>query len=1449
MNKPMKKAISFLLLVSIIITEINLCSILTSASQIDDIKDPLSISGEVLTGEEQAEKEELQSESVENLDVFETELEEIDEKAPLVQAENSEDINSLEESEAATTVISPDLSDENGQGVEKETEPEIVNTNENIIENSGSEENKKVEDEQIDDAEVSLEIQSIEQTEDFLVQTDGNFTHVIVFAKFNDTANTINTENLQMLQCLFDGDEEHQNAMKPYFERISNGHLQMDNIYPQYDGAQIVPYTLNGNAEDYARTENLVRATVQQLTENGKISEEYDQDGDGLWDYLTIVLPGTGEYVWADKGLEDIGIGLYQIAYADSLMEEYANPEKLLKNVLRSFGYPDIQMDEAESEVPNPLAFFRSEISGWLSVPEVTESCIGYTLYDIYDDSNDHNQAVILKTSASDSEVFVVEYSHMYLSEGGIVVYRVSKTEAVEENNILWDVYVFAPDEMITYTDGSNSGITLENIENLEEGQVIFDISFSHPDGQVSLTAQNRMIASQSLFPTVYEGVDYSPVFDAQYYLNSYKDLKAKFRNDEDKAFSHFLETGMTEGRQGCENFNVYTYKNRYSDLRAAFGNDLKQYYLHYLNTGMAEGRSGEGTSSFLDPITVYEGVDYSPVYNYDYYLSTYEDLRQIYEGDDTGALEHFVHSGMSEGRQGNGLFNVQTYRNRYADLRKAFGNNLREYYIHYLSSGISEGRSGEGISIVVNAETVYNGIDYAAVYDYNYYINAYDDLKAVFGGDEMKTLEHFVQNGMSEGRQGIETFNVYTYKNRYSDLRKVFGNDLRQYYLHFINNGLREGRSGEGISKVNNPITVYEGVDYSPVYDYYYYVDKYSDVKDTFGNDDMSVLQHFVQCGMSEGRQGNASFNVYAYRERYADLREIYGSDMKQYYLHYLSYGIYEGRDGSGDTESEHLEFYPGVLLQQINCAVLSYDGNSIIVTIRTNRDSALESMDGILGIAMLNSSGTDLLEWTEGAATKSGKLTVNAEFFSNDSFRTEAMGKYAIAVKNGSSVIVISDSMYLSNPDIFASKEESFKDKYMGYYEGYKITSKKGIQGVSMSYTEDLRVQHVLLNVDIADMVSTSPAAGYVSYVYKGQTYYFQDLIALKDTIYDLHGWGSTDGNAYGENHTRAVTLNLLLSWDDSLSYLIHPSARSKGAASYYALNMAEECARNTFEALFCYMGEELGQYKERVTNWTLGNEVNSCRAWNYSGSMSLEECVENYAEAFQLLYQGVKRTAGSSRIFISLDHCWTAADAGHSGKAYLDAFASYMNKTAPSMQWNVNYHPYSQPLSRNDFWNDYSNTTDAADTRYISMRNIQILTDYLGTLETQYGKGSGSIRVIIGELGFSAAGGNSGQENEQAAALGYGYYKAMFNTRIDAYIIRAYLDDPAETSAGLHLGLRRNDGSQTAKISYDVYQNLDTDQSLNYMNQYLGVIGIGSWESAISGFDASELAASDF
>ena len=85
--------------------------------------------------------------------------------------------------------------------------------------------------------------------------------------------------------------------------------------------------------------------------------------------------------------------------------------------------------------------------------------------------------------------------------------------------------------------------------------------------------------------------------------------------------------------------------------------------------------------------------------------------------------------------------------------------------------------------------------IDYSLVFNPTYYVNKYADLKAAFGTDSKKLLNHFIQCGMKEGRQGSANFNVNTYKNRYVDLQAAFGNDLPKYYQHYIQCGYAEKR------------------------------------------------------------------------------------------------------------------------------------------------------------------------------------------------------------------------------------------------------------------------------------------------------------------------------------------------------------------------------------------------------------------------------------------------------------------------------------------------------------------------------------------------------------------------------------------------------------------------------------------------------------------------------
>lgn len=400
--------------------------------------------------------------------------------------------------------------------------------------------------------------------------------------------------------------------------------------------------------------------------------------------------------------------------------------------------------------------------------------------------------------------------------------------------------------------------------------------------------------------------VDYSAVFDAAYYADRYPDLKTAFGNDDSALLQHFIQYGMAEGRQGSSQFDVYSYKNLYPDLRAAFGNNLKSYYMHYISSGRSEGRKATGVNTLQKPITTYNGIDYSAVYDYNYYLKKYSDLAKIYTNDDIGLLAHFVNCGMGEGRQAKASFDVFSYRNQYQDLRVAFGNNLKSYYMHYISNGKAEGRKATGVKSIQNPITTYNGVDYSSVYDYNFYIKKYSDLARIYTNDEVGLLAHFVNCGMAEGRQAKANFDVFSYRNQYQDLRLAFGKDLKSYYFHYMNSGKKEGRIATGVKTLQNPVTRYNGIDYSAVYDYNYY-STYGDLQSAFNGDDIALLSHFINNGMSEGRQASKNFNVQIYKNNYTDLQQAFGNNLKPYYMHYIQNGKAEGRNAQTNIQVYH--------------------------------------------------------------------------------------------------------------------------------------------------------------------------------------------------------------------------------------------------------------------------------------------------------------------------------------------------------------------------------------------------------------------------------------------------------------------------------------------------------------------------------------------------------------
>ena len=298
-------------------------------------------------------------------------------------------------------------------------------------------------------------------------------------------------------------------------------------------------------------------------------------------------------------------------------------------------------------------------------------------------------------------------------------------------------------------------------------------------------------------YTAYYNGIDYSGVFDPYYYADRYGDLKRAYGYDNAQLLYHFVNYGMNEGRQAKASFDVNSYRLQYGDLRRAYGGNLRAYYMHYIQYGIHEGRKGTGCTTLQNGLTVWNGVDYAAVYNYNDYVKYNADIYRGYGYDDQAALYHFITYGMSEGRRAKTTFDVNSYRLQYSDLRGAYGMNLVAYYMHYIKYGVFEGRKGTGCTMLQGATTIYNGVDYGSVYDFAYYVRNNPDIYKGYGNDENAVLCHFVNHGIYEGRVAKDSFVVDNYKRRYKDLQRAYGNHLEQYYIHYINWGCAEGRKG----------------------------------------------------------------------------------------------------------------------------------------------------------------------------------------------------------------------------------------------------------------------------------------------------------------------------------------------------------------------------------------------------------------------------------------------------------------------------------------------------------------------------------------------------------------------------------------------------------------------------------------------------------------------------
>ncbi|MCC7537795.1 MAG: hypothetical protein IT379_16345 [Deltaproteobacteria bacterium] len=218
-------------------------------------------------------------------------------------------------------------------------------------------------------------------------------------------------------------------------------------------------------------------------------------------------------------------------------------------------------------------------------------------------------------------------------------------------------------------------------------------------------------------------------------------------------------------------------------------------------------------------------------------------------------------------------------------------------------------------------------------------------------------------------------------------------------------------------------------------------------------------------------------------------------------------------------------------------------------------------------------------------------------------------------------------------------------------------------------------------------------------------------------------------------------------------------------------------------------------------RIADFVIHNEVNA-NTWFDIGCGQGTACDPNawmdiYAANWTAAYDRIVVEQPAAKVLVSLEHHFGStfdrpadADALLSGETFLRGLAARVGGRA----WRVAYHPYPPDLLRPEFGPD--------DWPRVTYGNLGTL---LGFLRREFPTTPSAWEVQLTESGV-----NSLAPGSTAAAQADGVCRSFRNVLgtpgIESYVYHRMVDHPAETVAGLGLGL--HDESRVAKPAWAVW-----------------------------------------
>lgn len=307
------------------------------------------------------------------------------------------------------------------------------------------------------------------------------------------------------------------------------------------------------------------------------------------------------------------------------------------------------------------------------------------------------------------------------------------------------------------------------------------------------------------------------------------------------------------------------------------------------------------------------------------------------------------------------------------------------------------------------------------------------------------------------------------------------------------------------------------------------------------------------------------------------------------------------------------------------------------------------------------------------------------------------------------------------------------------------------------------------------------------------------------------------------------------------DPKNPFIHPRTDLVGAPNHLgAFNLADERGRRAYRAVLEYFARRYSRPDAKygwITGYIVGNEIQQHWEWYNRGPVDAETFLDDYALALRTAYLAVRQAHAGIRVYVSMDHHWTASMKGDAqkeiqGDRVLEGLAA-RTRAAGDFPWDVAFHPYPENLFDPRFWRDRQATL-SFDTPKITFRNLEVLPAFLQRPGLRCdGK---PRRIILSEQGFHAAPTPKG-ERLQAAAYAAAYYRVRQLPLIDAFMLHRHVSHRQE--GGLRLGLWAWDENSADPSApgrklpiWDIFLKADTPQWEEAFSFALSVVGIRDW-----------------